>query len=227
MEVAAFAVGNAGMNSTGGLEAENRRFWRLVHSMRQEAERNQSLLHAFFAADLELLSCNTLEQLLAYLFTPFRERFGLDAVTLILLDPEETARDLLGEALRQNQLPNLRLVATQHLLRDIHPQQEIYRGEADGPLRAACFPDHPAVVSCAVSVHSETSYRGVPPGPTLVTIEEPVGGGSDGTVGATGCADVVGDRAAADGERSEPGRVLCRRGIVGQQPAELETQVRS
>ncbi len=150
MEVAAFAVGNAGMNSTGGLEAENRRFRRLVHSMRQEADRNQSLLHAFFAADLELLSCNTLEQLLAYLFTPFRERFGLDAVTLILLDPEETARDLLGEALRQNQLPNLRLVARQHLLRDIHPQQEIYRGEADGPLRAACFPDHPAVVSCAL-----------------------------------------------------------------------------
>lgn len=138
------------MNSTGSLEAENRRLRRLVHLMRQEAERNESLLYSFFAADLELLSCNTLEQLLAYLFTPFKERFGLDAVTLMLLDPEETARDLLGEAVRQDQLPSLRLVATQHLLRDIHPQQEVYRGEPGDRIKTACFPDHPAVVSCAL-----------------------------------------------------------------------------
>lgn len=50
-----------------------------------------------------------------------------------------------------------------------------------------------------------------------------MGGGSDGTMGATGRADVVGNHPEADGEWPEPGRVLCRRGIVGQQPAELET----
>lgn len=68
----------------------------------------------------------------------------------------------------------------------------------------------------AVTVQSATSYRSSLPAPTLGTIEEPVGGGGDGTVGATGCADVVGDRAAAEGERPEPGRVLRRRGVVGQ-----------
>ena len=39
----------------------------------------------------------------------------------------------------------------------------------------------------AVTAHSETSYRGAPPVATLVTIEEPVGGKSDGTAGINPC----------------------------------------
>ena len=88
-------------------------------------------------------------------------------------------------------------------------------------------PDPPGDDRPYVTAQSETSYRGAPPVATLVTVEEPVGGKSDGKAGTTGRAGVVVNHPAADGKRPEPGGVLCRRGIVGQQPAELEAQVRS
>jgi len=134
----------------GLLGRENQRLRRLLETMRLEARHNEAVLQAFFAAELQLLSCTTLTQLLEYLLIDFRRNFRLDAVTLLLLDPEEAARELLEGRSGDARLPNLRLLRSQRSLREIHPNDELYCGELDDALRESCFPDDPQVVSGAL-----------------------------------------------------------------------------
>jgi len=138
------------MSSSGNVAEENRRLRRIVSTMRQEAERNDALLQTFFNAELHLLSCTTLAQLLDYILREFRDGFGLDAVTLMLLDPEDAARGLLEGPGKSGHFPNLRLLNGQGPLREIHPRDELFCGEPDEGFRRVCFPHHPEVVSCAI-----------------------------------------------------------------------------
>lgn len=138
------------MSDSGHFAEENRRLRRVVSAMREEADRNDALLQSFFNSELQLLSCTTLAELLDYIQTEFRDSFRLDAVTLMLLDPEEAARALLDAPERSAQFPNLRLLDSQGPLRVVHPSGELFCGEPDEVFRSTCFPHHPEVASCAI-----------------------------------------------------------------------------
>jgi two-component system, cell cycle response regulator len=88
--------------------------------------------------------------LLDYLLSDFRRGFQLDAVTLFLLDPEETARELLEAGSGDMVLPGLHLVRSQRLLREIHPNDELHCGELHDAHRGTCFAEYPNVISAAL-----------------------------------------------------------------------------
>lgn len=138
------------MDEITKLSDENRELKRLVHLMQNKATRNEALLHHFFEAELHMLSCSTLAELLNYLLTEFRIHFKLCAVNLILFDPEETAQELLdGSPLTLNP-QQLRLLPTQQLLREIHPENRLFYGQPGSRLKEQAFENAPVVNSCAI-----------------------------------------------------------------------------
>ncbi|MEH6825034.1 MAG: sensor domain-containing diguanylate cyclase [Motiliproteus sp.] len=76
-------------------ETENRRLKRTLHALANKAEHNRDVLHTFQELEIRLLSCNTLADLLDILLVRLAECVRLDAVRLVLFDPEHTARDLI------------------------------------------------------------------------------------------------------------------------------------
>lgn len=132
---------------------------RLVEAMRREAERNEALLNAFFSAELHLVACNRLRDLFDYLFHGFRMAFNLDAVTLLLLDPDETARQLLleplplADATQPEPVPDyeyLRLLEHPALLDALHPKHRLFCGEPTDFTLHTAFPKQTGIRSCAL-----------------------------------------------------------------------------
>ena len=129
---------------------ENRELRQRVSILHHKAERNEQLLKAFFAAELELLSCTTLAELLDYLLNHFRQNFNLSAVTLMLLDPEDMVQELLDGSARFNDFPGLQLIRHPQPLRSLYPDKQLFCGEASAKIRRSCFPLPADVQSCAL-----------------------------------------------------------------------------
>jgi diguanylate cyclase (GGDEF)-like protein len=78
------------------LEQENRRLYRLLRELRNEAQRSQATLERFHARELELLSANTLAELLQVMSEGMLLSFQVDSLQLILDDPDHEIRLLLS-----------------------------------------------------------------------------------------------------------------------------------
>lgn len=133
---------------------ENKALRQRVSILHHKAERNEQLLKAFFAAELELLSCVTLAELLDYLLNRFRKEFSLCSITLMLLDPEDAVQELLDGSDRYNHFEGLHLIPHTKPLHVLFPDIKPYCGEANTLIREKCFPSsssvHSLVQSCAL-----------------------------------------------------------------------------
>ena len=79
-----------------GLEQENRRLQRHIQSLMDRIEANQRIQQRYHELELHLLSCTNLGDLLHTLLVGALERFELDAISLVLYDPDYSTRELLN-----------------------------------------------------------------------------------------------------------------------------------
>ncbi|TVQ73336.1 MAG: sensor domain-containing diguanylate cyclase [Oceanospirillales bacterium] len=143
------------MQADKSIADENKELRQRVNILHHKAERNEQLLKAFFAAELELLSCVTLAELLDYLLNQFKENFSLCSITLMLLDPEDAVQELLDGSDRFNHFEGLNLIPHPQTLHTLFPEVQPYCGEADSIIRENCFPSsntaiQESVQSCAL-----------------------------------------------------------------------------
>jgi two-component system cell cycle response regulator len=78
------------------LEIENRRLLERLQDLTEEAARNQSLLTKTQERELELLRAGSLAELLDRLIHGLKSSYQLDAVTLVLHDPQHEIRHLIA-----------------------------------------------------------------------------------------------------------------------------------
>lgn len=134
----------------GTIEKENKELRRSLHLLTGKVERNEAILRSFFEMEIRLFSCNCLDELLDLILVEFREHFRLTAVNLILLDPENAARNLLDEYTPPEPGHSLRFVNNQRLLKSLFPSAKLRIGELSAPLKSIAFPSTPSVLSSAL-----------------------------------------------------------------------------
>ncbi|WP_207063100.1 sensor domain-containing diguanylate cyclase [Motiliproteus sp. SC1-56] len=133
------------------LEKENRSLKRTLHVLISKAERNRDVLHTFQEIELRLLSCGNLADLLDMILISLREYFQLDAVNLVLFDPEHAARDLIGEYKPPSGAASLEFTETYAHLRQLYPgKPRTHLGIPSHDTRAFAFPGKPRIMSCAL-----------------------------------------------------------------------------
>ncbi|WP_290703546.1 sensor domain-containing diguanylate cyclase [Amphritea sp.] len=134
----------------GSIEKENKELRRSLHLLTNKVERNEAILRSFFEMEIRLFSCSSLNELLDLILIEFREHFRLTAVNLILLDPENAARDLLDDYTPPEPGHSLRFVNNQRLLTSLFPTPKLRVGELSAPLKSIAFPSTPSVLSSAL-----------------------------------------------------------------------------
>ena len=78
------------------LETENRRLQERLQDLREEVARNETLLHKTQERELELLRASSLAQLLERMINGLKSSYQLDAVTVVLNDPQHEVRHLVA-----------------------------------------------------------------------------------------------------------------------------------
>jgi two-component system, cell cycle response regulator len=78
------------------LESENRRLQERLQDLTEEVSRNEALLRKTQERELELLRAGSLAELLERLIHGLRSSYQLDAVTLVLSDPQHEIRHLIA-----------------------------------------------------------------------------------------------------------------------------------
>jgi two-component system cell cycle response regulator len=78
------------------LESENRRLQERLLDLKEEVSRNDALLRKTQERELELLRASSLAQLLERLIHGLKSSYQLDAVTLVLHDPQHEIRHLMA-----------------------------------------------------------------------------------------------------------------------------------
>jgi len=78
------------------LEAENRALRQLLQQLTSDAAHNETVMQRFQARELSLLSAQDLPDLIERLTIGLRSSFALEAVNLVLIDPYDVLRELLG-----------------------------------------------------------------------------------------------------------------------------------
>lgn len=91
---------------------ENKELRRQLKAVLANARYNEERMRRFHEQELQLLSAGGIIELLGCLLDGHRQIFGLEAVTLTLIDPEYEIQRLLTELGRQGELPDLRFVAS-------------------------------------------------------------------------------------------------------------------
>jgi diguanylate cyclase (GGDEF)-like protein len=93
------------------LEDTVRQLKRQLRSLKEEAAKNEVILRKTQERELELLRAESLPDLLHGLVRGLRESYALDAVTLILRDPQHDVRHLLiGDCHRLEEFPEVMFV---------------------------------------------------------------------------------------------------------------------
>jgi diguanylate cyclase (GGDEF)-like protein len=98
-------------NRLSGLEEETERLRARLKEVTEEVSRNDSLFRKTQERELELLRAGSLAQLLERLIHGLRQSYQLDAVTLVLHDPQHEIRHLLsGDGCLLEQLEGVHFV---------------------------------------------------------------------------------------------------------------------
>ncbi len=79
------------------LEQENARLRAQLESLLREGRRNQDRMRRLDAIERQLIAANSLSELVLLLLSQYRSAFGVEQVTLILIDPEQLLQKLLAE----------------------------------------------------------------------------------------------------------------------------------
>ncbi len=140
------------MSRSGSPEDEIRRLREQLAVLRQEAADNETILKRSQQRELRLLKAESLAALFDEISDGLRRSHGLDAVTLILLDPNHEVRHLAaGENFDASVRPEIIFVDN---LTSMAPQfSTLYRswlGPYIGADHALLFPGHPALGSLAI-----------------------------------------------------------------------------
>ena len=127
------------------LENENRALQERLHDLTEEVSRNEALLRKTQERELELLRAGSLAQLLDRLIHGLRTSYQLDAVTLVLNDPQHEIRHLMaGDGFLVDELREVQFVDA---LKDVAPRLP----ELDRPWLGPFFnDDHELLVQGAV-----------------------------------------------------------------------------
>jgi two-component system cell cycle response regulator len=117
--------------SARDLESEIRELRARIATLVDEAANNERLLKRSQERELELLKAENLGQLFDALCNGFKESYGLEAVTLVLLDPQHEIRHLLiADHLNVEDFPNVLFTDT---LLDMAPQFSSFHRPWLGP----------------------------------------------------------------------------------------------
>ena len=131
------------------LEQQNAELRARIGELTEQAVRNEALLRKTQARELELLRAGSLVQLLERLIYGLRTAYQLDAVSLLLLDPQHEIRHLLaGDGFPQTTLREVIFVDT---LVNLAPQLASLERPWLGPYRTV---DHELLVPHAVGLGS-------------------------------------------------------------------------
>lgn len=125
---------------------------RQIRSLKEEAAKNEVILRKTQQRELDLLKAESLAELLRVLVHGLRDSYSLDAVTLVLPDPQHEIRHLLiGGGKRLEEIPEVMFVDT---LAERSPLLAELQGPWLGPYAAAehasLFPDARGVQSVAI-----------------------------------------------------------------------------
>ncbi|OMH32838.1 sensor domain-containing diguanylate cyclase [Motiliproteus sp. MSK22-1] len=132
-------------------EKENRSLKRTLHVLISKAERNQDILRTFQDIELRLLSCNRLTDLLDMLLINLKEYFRLDAISLILFDPEQTARGLIEDYTPPDNGQHLDFTENYQALKDLYPKGDYpLLLNPNEEVKTFAFPDRQHIMSCAL-----------------------------------------------------------------------------
>jgi two-component system, cell cycle response regulator len=102
------------------LEAENRRLQNRLQDLTEEVSRNEALLRKTQERELELLRASSLAQLLERLIHGLQGSYQLDAVTLVLHDPQHEIRHMMaGDGFLVEELREVQFVDA---LKDVAPR---------------------------------------------------------------------------------------------------------
>lgn len=110
------------------LSLENRQLRRQLDSLLLEARQNQEKMRRFDALERSLIAAPSLNALVQILLHDYRNRFGLDAVTLAWLDPQREILDMLPTSAGDAQHPACLL------LWDTDPSQSALGALAEQPI---------------------------------------------------------------------------------------------
>lgn len=139
------------MQAAADLQAENARLRRTLSELMDRSESNQQILQRFYAYEANLLCCNRLPTLMQLLTEGAQTHFDLQAVAVLLDDPDHQFRTLIQPQI-DPWLPVRFLhdsIATQNYLGTLGTG--IYLGELPKRERVRYFPDPlAAVLSCAI-----------------------------------------------------------------------------
>jgi diguanylate cyclase (GGDEF)-like protein len=133
------------------LEKENRSLKSTLHLLISKAEHDRDLLQDFREIELRLLSCSSLTDLLDMILISLRETFRLDAVNLVLFDPEHAARELTGDYRPPCAASRLEFTETYRTLKALYPEPPRPQlGIPSADTRAFAFAGKPRIRSCAL-----------------------------------------------------------------------------
>jgi diguanylate cyclase (GGDEF)-like protein len=139
------------MQTAVDLQADNARLRRTLSELMDRSESNQQILRRFYDYETGLLACNQLPALMQLLTEGAQQHFDLQAVGLILDDPDHQFRTLI-QPLIDPWLPVRFLhdsTATDNYLSTLG--RDIYLGPLPVRDRVKYFPDPPmAIQSCAI-----------------------------------------------------------------------------
>ena len=100
--------------TAGDLQTKNRALQTRLARLTAEVVRNNSILHRSQERELQLLRASSLTELLASLIHGLKASYQLDAVALVLRDPEHEIRHLLaGDPVVEENREEIRFVDRQ------------------------------------------------------------------------------------------------------------------
>jgi diguanylate cyclase (GGDEF)-like protein len=127
--------GSTPMGSYQDLSAELTRARRQLSRLTREVARNTEILHVSQRREIDLLQASDLTAFFRQILTGLKNSYGLEAVTVVLCDPDHDVRHLLmAGGTAEADLPGLRFVES---LSDLAPQYVALRKPWLGPYRRA------------------------------------------------------------------------------------------
>ena len=143
------------------LQAENQALRRQLESLLREARNNEEKIRRFDQLEHRLIGARSMAELLSLLLNDYRQAFGIDAVSMVLLDRDDEASRMLdaerhrheGPASAQGQEPALLDGLT--LLPTIAPIAPLFQGQLNKPWLGPS-------TSCATGRCSAPPYRPQP-----------------------------------------------------------------
>ncbi len=134
------------------LEQENRFLRQKLLELNREAQNNEATLKRFHSRELELLTCDSLPELLNSLTDGMQVSFQIKSIQLILQDPEHEIRHLLNNlGIPETAFPGIRFVdkleSINHRYRNLHSP---WLGPFQSPEYAGMFSDTAELRSIAI-----------------------------------------------------------------------------